>query len=119
MGTTKCEECGTDLNRHYEPGYTSTLCPSCACTGGIVCNATPEALALARRCAAEDFSNAYSESGESCESILSDTRESYRARIGGPEYDGAADDAAQEYACAYTDLVKADRPVCQSSCDHD
>ncbi len=29
---TKCEECGTDLNAHYEPGYTSTLCPSCACT---------------------------------------------------------------------------------------
>ncbi len=32
MDTTKCEECGTDLNAHYAPGYTSTLCPSCACT---------------------------------------------------------------------------------------
>ncbi len=29
---TKCEEYGTDLSAHYEPGYTSTLCPACACT---------------------------------------------------------------------------------------
>ncbi len=83
-------------------------------------DATPEALALARKCAAEDYANAYSENGEACEDILSETRESYRARIAsGPEYDGPTDDAAQEYACAYTDLVRESRPVCPEACDHD
>ncbi len=111
-----CKETGS-------AGFGSDTCTRCGgtgyTTGPRATDATPEALALARKCAAEDYANAYSENGEACEDILSEARESYRARTGGPDYDGPADDAAQEYACAYTDLVRASRPVCPEACDHD
>ncbi len=104
-------------------GFSSDdTCQRCNGTGVVqarATDATPEALAFARKCAAEDYAHSHRTEGEACEDVLATTRESYRKRYGGPGYDGPADDAAQEYACSYTDLLRADRPVCPDSCTHD
>ncbi len=67
-------------------------------------------LAAARADALSDFHNAYSEDGVSMEDMFDILREEHADRLAGPDYTvDAMQDAAQEYACTYTDLVQAER----------